>query len=173
MWWRSKQPQFCSLSHRVDFTWARHQDPVYMFSMETRISALQDALILSYHSLASDDWTFLCWSACLFPFVYVTVFPVCVKFSRRRQLSPAPMALLLSVLTPFIFLCLSFFFNPFVYCSPSPLFTASWVWLVSILRSRSDLLYSACSWTLSHRGLEKTKRRNIWVVEMFAFFGLT
>lgn len=64
----------------ADFTWAPCQDTVDVVSIEKcfspKLKASQDALILSYHSLASDDSTFLCCFACPFPLsLFLFFFP--------------------------------------------------------------------------------------------------
>lgn len=68
----------------TDFTWALCQ-----CSLSTEV--VQDALILSYHSLASDNLTFLCCFACLIPLsVFLFFFPcwICICLSSSSAFSP-------------------------------------------------------------------------------------
>lgn len=75
---------FCA----ADFTWAPCQDTVYTVSIQKcfspKLKALQDACILSYHSLASDNLTFLCFCACLIPLSLLLFF-----FASIQQFTPA------------------------------------------------------------------------------------
>lgn len=64
--WQTEIPRLAARTPLLlciaDFTWAPCQ--VYTVSIKKcfnpKLKVLQDALILRYHSLASDDLTFLC-----------------------------------------------------------------------------------------------------------------
>lgn len=128
--------------------------------------ALQDALILSYHRLASDDSTFLHCFAWLFPFVSIPVFLSLLNLANWNQrASPPHPSPLLSVMNRLVFLhlrsCLLFF----------PLKRPMDINSTITERSVEFSPYSDPRSSLRLRG---NRERNVLVVaEMLAFFGST